>query len=209
MSFQLSDQLKVYYAQWRKSSDIKEALTRSSGVRKPLANIIHDPLRSAAAPPIPFQSRMPHIVEAGFIDFEQEPPHRSPSFETVTYYPGPSPSQHNINSELPFTSESSPVTSQQNLNQSNSNLISERSQMITTRETIEKLARKRVADSLAERLPTKKARKRRTCVKCAEPTCPGSQTVKNCRSSCRDCGERSCKGRNSKKPSTPCHLAWI
>ena len=75
--FQLSDQLKVYYAQWRKSLDIKEALSRSSGIRKPLANDIHDLLRSVAAPPIPFQSRMPHVVEKGFVDSEQEPSHSS------------------------------------------------------------------------------------------------------------------------------------
>jgi len=83
-------------------------------------------------------------------------------------------------SELPSTSSAQAVTSQQNL-PSNSNPIDKKSATVATRETIEKLARsrKRVADSLAERLPAKKARKRRMCVKSAEPKChPSSQTVK-------------------------------
>jgi hypothetical protein len=71
--FKLSDQLKVYYAQWRKLSDTKEALTRSAGVRRPLADVIHDPSRSAAAPPIPFQAAKPHVVEKGFLNIEREP----------------------------------------------------------------------------------------------------------------------------------------
>jgi hypothetical protein len=189
--------------------DIKEALSRTAGVRKPLANVIHDPLHSAAAPPIPFQSRMPHIVEIGFIDSEQpeEPSHRSSSFETVAY-PGQPDGQINTgSSEQPHTSSSQAASSQQNP-PSTSNPNTE-SSAITPRETLEKLACKQVADSLAERLPMKKARKHQTCVKCAEPTCPGSQTVKNCKNPCRDCGERSCRGRNSKKPSTLCHQAWI
>ena len=173
-----------------------------------MANIIHDPLRSAAAPPILFQSRTPHVVEMGFIDFEQEPSHAgSSNSETLTSHPGPQ-CQTDVRSELPSTSSSVTQASQQN-RPSHSSPSSERPAMVTTRETIEKLARKRVADCLAERLPAKKARKRRTCVKCAEPMCPGSQTVKNCKNPCRDCGKRSCRGRNSKKPSTPCHLAWI
>jgi len=171
-----------------------------------LANDIHDPLRSAAAPPIPFQSRMPHIVEMGFVDFEQEPPHSSSSSTTVAN--AVQQSSTNTSSELPSTLPPQAVTSQQNL-PSNSNPVAKRTPTVATRETIEKLARKCVADSLAERLPAKKARKHRTCVKCAEPMCPGSQTVKNCKNPCRDCGERSCRGRNSKKLSTPCHLAWI
>ena len=118
----------------------------------------------------------------------------------------PGPSQRDNSSESPSTSSHASVTPQQN-RPPNSSPSSKRF-INTTQETIEKLAR-RVADSLAERLPAKKARKRRTCVKCAELLCPGSQTVKNCKSPCRDCGERSCRGRNSKKPSTLCHLAWI
>ena len=164
-----------------------------------MANIIHDPLRSSVAPPIPSRSMMPHIVEKGFIDFEQpeEPSHRDIGSTVAGQQ-----SQRDTSSESP--SISSPVLPQQDQPPNSSP-----NERFTTQETIEKLARKRVADSLAECLPAKKARKRRTCVKCAEPTCPGSQTVKNCKNPCRDCGEKSCRGRNSKKPSTPCHLAWI
>ena len=119
---------------------------------------------------------MPHIVEKGFIDFEQEPSHSGSTCHAVHQQ-----SQRNTSTEL--SSTSSPVIQVTQLNPQplNSSPSSER---VTTRETIEKLARKCVADSLAERLPAKKARKRRTCVKCAEPTCPGSQTVKNCKNPC-------------------------
>ena len=48
---------------------------------------------------------------------------------------------------------------------------------ITTRETVESLARKCVADSLAERGLVKKPQKHCTCIKCAEITCSSSQTV--------------------------------
>jgi len=101
-----------------------------------------------------------------------------------------------------FSAQAQPSTSTPSSKMSNAPTI-------TTRETVERLARKRVADSLAERQPAKKVRKRRTCMKCAESTCSGSQTVKNCRNPCQDCRKTiGCKGRNSKKPLTPCHSAW-
>ena len=201
--FKLSDQLKVYYAQWRRSSDTKEALTRSAGVRKPLANVIHDPSRSAAAPPIPFQSAKLHVVKKGFLNVDQGPSHTAFNPE---HPPGPQ-CHHTTNtthseSLSTFSAQAWPSTSTPSSDMSNAPTI-------TTRETVERLARKRVADSLAERQPTKKARKRRTCVKCAKLTCSGSQTVKNCRNPCQDCSETvGCRGRNSKKPLTPCHAAW-
>jgi len=69
------------------------------------------------------------------------------------------------------------------------------------------VARKHVAESLAMQEPTaKKPRKHRTCTKCAQPDCPGSQKVQNCRNPCRDCGVVQCQGRNSKQPNEPCHL---
>jgi len=153
-------------------------------------------MRSAAAPAVPFQSRKPHVVEMGFVEFEQ----------------GPSESRTSLNSTAPATSFHPSLQCQMDNSSEVPNTSStERASAssLPTRETMEKLARKRVADSLAEHVPVKKARKRRTCIKCAEPVCPGSQTVKNCQNPCRDCGEKSCRGRNSKKPMTPCHLAWI
>jgi hypothetical protein len=47
---------------------MKEALSLSSNVRKPIAHAIHDPSRSIAAPPIPFQSAKPHEAEKGFLN---------------------------------------------------------------------------------------------------------------------------------------------
>jgi len=196
--------LKVYYAQWRRSSDTKEALTRSAGVRKPLTNVIHDPSRSAAAPPIPFQAAKPHVIEKGFLDVEQGPSHTALNSE----HSQPAPQCHHTTdtthskSLSTFVAQAQPLTSTPSSEMSNVPTI-------TTRETLERLARKRVADSLAERQPAKKTRKRRTCMKCAELTCSGSQTVKNCRNPCQDCGKTiGCRGRNSKKPLTLCHSAW-
>ncbi|KAF8815733.1 hypothetical protein BYT27DRAFT_7079187, partial [Phlegmacium glaucopus] len=187
--YKLSEQLKVYYAQWRKSSNTKEALTRSSGVRKPLADVIHDPSRSAAAPPIPFQSAKPHAVEKGFLDEINIISSKTLPTSAQAQPRTPTPS-----SERPTT----PTIPRSNV------------PIITAREIVERLARKRVADSLTERQPAKKARKRRTCAKCAESMCPGSQTVNNCKNPCRDCGKTiGCRGRNSKKPLMLCHLAWV
>jgi hypothetical protein len=131
-------------------------------------------------------------VEKGFLNVEPGPSEPEPESSTAA-----------LNSEHSTTvtthSESLPTLSAQ----------AQPSTSTPTHETVERLARKRVADSLAECRPAKKARKRRTCIKCAELTCSGSQTVKNCKNPCRDCRETiGCKGRNSKRPSTLCHLAW-
>ena len=175
---------------------MKEALTHSAGVRKPLADDIHDPSRSAAAPPVPFQVAKPHVIEKGFLDFEQGP--SCTIAENSEHSLGP---QHHHATNLP-SSESLPIFSTQappSTSTPSPEMTNARAPMITTRETVERLARKRVADSLAERQPVKKARKRRTCIKCAQVTCSGSQTVKNCRNPCQDCGETvACRGRNSK-----------
>jgi hypothetical protein len=201
--FKLSDQLKVYYAQWRKSSDTKEALTRSAGVRKPLADVIHDPTRSAAAPPIPFQAAKPHVVEKGFLNVERGP---SPTASNSKHFPGP---QYHHPTDTIHSEFSSTLSAQPQPSNSTPSSEIPNAPIVTTRETVERLARKRVADSLAEHRPAKKARKRRTCMKCARLTCSGSQTVKNCRNPCQDCQKTiGCRGRNSKKPSTLCHLAW-
>jgi hypothetical protein len=168
-----------------------------------LADVIHDPSRSAAAPPIQFQAAKPHLVEKGFLNVKQGPalnskrsrcqadPHRA----TDTTY---SESLSTLSAQAqPGPSTSTPSSKMSNV------------PIVTTLETVERLARKCVADSLAEQRPAKKARKRRTCMKCAELTCSGSQTVKNCRNPCQDCRKTiGCGGRNSKKPLTLCHLAW-
>ena len=46
---------------------------------------------------------------------------------------------------------------------------------------------------------SQKDRKHRTSPKCALIACPGSQKASNCQNKCRDCGETSCRGRNSKR----------
>ena len=163
--FKLSDQLKVYYAQWRRSPDTKEALTRSAGIWKPLANVIHDPSRSATAPPILFQAAKLQVPQCW--------PRAIPcSLESWTL----SWSTHS-KSLSTFSAQAWPSASIPSFKMSNAPTI-------TTCETIKRLAQKCVADSLAERQPMKKAWKCHTCMKHAKLTCSGSQTVKNCRNLC-------------------------
>ena len=68
----------------------------------------------------------------------------------------------------------------------------------------------KVCSRFLGRMPTcEKAWKHRTCIKCTEVICSGSQTVKNCKNPCRDCRKTiGCKGRNSKRPFMLCHLVW-
>ena len=189
-------------SQW--SCDIKEALTRSAGARKPLADVIHDPSRSAAASLIPYQAAKPHIVEKGFLNVE-----RGPSPTALNSEHLPNTQRHYATNTTHSESLSTLSAQAQPSTATSSSEIMSMPTISTTRETVKRLARKRVADSLAECRPVKKARKRRTCIKCAEVTCSGSQTFKNCKNPCRDCRKTiGCKGRNSKRPFTLCHLAW-
>lgn len=154
--FQLNDQLKVYYAQWRKSSDTKEALTRSSGVRKPLTDTIHDPSRSAAAPPIPFQPAKLHAVEKGFLEFDEGSSHPTLNSGCSASCPVPK-----YNDKTNTTGTQSLPTFSAQAQSTNTSPSSKRPKLpaitgpnalaMTARETVERLARKRVADSLAER----------------------------------------------------------
>ncbi|KAJ6552381.1 hypothetical protein B0H10DRAFT_1824353 [Mycena sp. CBHHK59/15] len=71
------------------------------------------------------------------------------------------------------------------------------------------LSKRRVeAAALESEPPQKKARQERTCRKCAVQDCPGKGNVKWCRNPCRDCGkagpDKTCSGRNSKKPNYSC-----
>ena len=120
-------------------------------MRIPLANVIHDPSRSAAAPPIPHQVAKPHFVEKGFLNVERVPSttgiransEHSPNPQLECQYHD---ATNNLNTHSGHSGSISTLSEQAQPSMSNTPTI-------TTRETVERLARKRVADSLAERQP--------------------------------------------------------
>lgn len=70
------------------------------------------------------------------------------------------------------------------------------------------LASNRAREVIARPGTTKKERKKRTCPKCAKAECDGKKGASLCKNACRDCGQRSCRGRNSKAPTKKCDVAW-
>jgi hypothetical protein len=87
------------------------------------------------------------------------------------------------------------------------------SRMSATPRHLEVLAKRRV-DSIqitAENHPPAKRLKRRTCGKCGREgkDCRGSGDRRLCNGQCRDCGSRSCYGRNTKHPEKNCTEGWV
>jgi hypothetical protein len=52
------------------------------------------------------------------------------------------------------------------------------------------------------------ARKKRTCQKCGQPGCSGSNSRRFCKNPCQDCGQDCCPGRNSQHPKKDCREGW-
>jgi hypothetical protein len=74
--------------------------------------------------------------------------------------------------------------------------------------TAEYLAKQRAQIiSLPPMRPDKRGRKTRTCAKCQSEKCPGNANRKWCKSVCFDCGQKSCRGRNTKQPRRTCKEA--
>jgi len=73
------------------------------------------------------------------------------------------------------------------------------------------LARQHIQHMTAQSRPQQKQRKPRTCARCAIPACKGKKSRDFCDHPCRDCGldKSQCRGRNSKYPNEPCHLARL
>ena len=202
----LIEQLKVYYTKWKLLSHIKETLSLSAEVRKPLSLVIHDPLRSTRAPAIPQNQLRLHHATKGLLDIPTTPSN-SRSIVTATH---PLP---NIPMEVDFHPASGPPTSSASVTDmvdTNGTTMQPLSAIPTNnnRTQTELLARQRVADSVARAKPIEVPRKRRTCRKCAIFGCPGSQKVSNCRNPCRDCNSVSCRGRNPKRLDKTCAHGW-
>lgn len=157
--------------------NVKETLSLSSNVRKPLHTTLVDVSQSNAVPVVPEQPLKPLTVKEGFL---LETPPLPDIRPTCTSLPMPPPST--VASLAPQTAGNFAPS--------------------------ESLSRKCVIANIMNSRPTKKPRKRCTCVKCANVDCPGSQKVSNCRNPCQDCKKTDCRGRNSKRPDKPCSHAW-
>jgi hypothetical protein len=69
----LTEQLKVYYTKWKALSHVKETLSITADVRRPLSLLIHDPHRSTMAPEVPVHTQAPLVVEKGLLGFSPTP----------------------------------------------------------------------------------------------------------------------------------------
>ncbi|KIK00659.1 hypothetical protein K443DRAFT_99931, partial [Laccaria amethystina LaAM-08-1] len=71
--YKLTEQLKVYYTKWKALSHVKETLSITADVRRPLSLLIHDPHHSTMAPEVPVHTQPPLIVEKGLLGFSPTP----------------------------------------------------------------------------------------------------------------------------------------
>jgi len=220
---QLSEQLKAHYTSWMVLLNVKQSLSMSSLLRRPVISAIWNKTRLINAPPVPSRTLIAHIVPAGF---NTPPPGTNPPNTlqpSVNHYCGDT-----IMSGSPLTGASestsmptSIITATASPNPSNPPSSSTASRppplpansepqgSHSVRNITEMLARKRIIEALESTRPQKKERKRRTCRKCGHPECPGNQCVSNCKNPCQDCGRINCEGRNPKKKAgTPCDQAW-
>ncbi|KAF8967031.1 hypothetical protein BDZ97DRAFT_1656746, partial [Flammula alnicola] len=215
VSYKLVEQLKTYYTKWKSLSHVKETLSLSADLRRPLSLIIHDPLRSTIAPTVPEHPRQPHFVTRGLRDVpadsliprtpnlpHDEIPNTNNAFAVgerrneAQSTAGPDPPSPSMDIDFSST-PSAPAATRTSAGLSREN-----------REQTELLARQQVADSLAKRKHVQVSRKRRTCRKCAKPECGGSQKVANCKNVCRDCKQFNCRGRNPKYLERTCAEGW-
>jgi hypothetical protein len=202
---QVHEQLKTYLTEWRVLLHLKEAVTISSNVSKLLSKALHDPRRIANAPAVPDHQLKPQELPLRGL-LPVKPPLGNPTSTTLQEPQVSSHAKAGINPAL-TASVTGPVIQRVLTPLSTSQMTST---VITTtdRTTLDFLARQRVVTHIKESKPAKKDRKRRTCPKCALIACPGSQKASNCRNKCRDCGETSCRGRNSKRLHKTCREGW-
>ncbi len=80
----------------------------------------------------------------------------------------------------------------------------------STEQQLEQLALMRAHNKAKAAEPAaKKTRAPRSCPKCGRvEDCVGRQASKRCPYPCRDCGQKDCRGRNSKRKDKPCWEAW-
>lgn len=184
---------------------MRETLSLSANIRRPLSLAIHDPRRSEHAPAVPDQRRQLHHVPSGLrhVLMPQQ-------IAASASHPG-IPTEPAVlwerSRSLQATESGEPAPMDVDTAQDPIPGPSIAAHY-DNREQVDLLARQRVTDAIEKRKPAHAPRKRRTCRKCALRDCPGSQKVSNCRNPCRDCGNVSCNGRNPKNLDKPCSDAW-
>ena len=213
----MHEQLKTYLSEWRVLLHVKEAVSISSKVSKLLSKALHDPHRIANAPSVPNRQLKPQALPSqGLLPITGLPSENSTPAPPLTALQESEILPYasaNTNSALITTSNSSAAgpAIQHVLTPGP---VPRTSQMLSTASTtadraaLNLLAHQRVVTHIQQSKPAKKDRKRRTCSKCALVACPGSQRASNCRNKCRDCGEASCRGRNSKRLQKTCREGW-
>jgi len=150
----------------------------STGYNLPVTSISSTSLPANPAPPVTNSSSSP------------TPNHSTPVPETPAQQPGHNGEPMDVDDTAPEA-----ATSQ-------------------TQDIANILACKRVESELArsqhpQPAPQTKARSGRSCQKCANPaSCAGKRGIVFCPNPCQDCGNINCKGRNPKRKTKPCHLAW-
>ena len=176
---------------------IKETLSLSAEVRKPLSLVIHDPLRSTRAPAIPQNQLRLHHTPKGLLNIPATTPSNT--------LPSPNiPMAREVDFHPPTSSESASVMVTNNQTTTMPLSTSPHNNQMQ----MELLAWQCVADSVARAKPIRVPQKRQTCCKCAILGCPGSQKVSNCRNTCQDCNLVSCQGRNPKRLDKTCAHGW-
>jgi len=205
------EQLKTYLTKWRVLLHLKEAVSISSKVSKLLSKALHDPRLIASAPAAPDHQLKPQeLPRQGLLP--TEPPtlgnFASSTIQQLQVLP-----QTRADMDLEMTASSASPVVQHTLTpplpaSSGSSQMTSTTVSTMDHSTLDFLARQRVVTHIQNSKPAKKDRKRRICPKCALVECRGSQKASNCRNKCRDCGQTSCRGRNSKRLNKTCREGW-
>lgn len=158
----------------------------TSVIRHPIVKAARDPSRSTAAPTL---STRPLVLHKASKGFNLPPPQCQPEQSGSCI---PQPVALGMSDTGPWPMD----------------LVAGSSTNTAPPTIVKTLVHQRVAADVAKAQPLanppKKQRKRRTCAKCATSDCSGSQSSAYCKNKCQDCGERNCRGRNSRKPGKLC-----
>ncbi len=169
---------------------MKQSLSISSAARHPITKAVRDPSCSDPAPRLTTHPPAPPAVNKGFCipnNFTPDNP-TPPSLPAIALAPA---AQSLLNISVIPTGHDC---------------------IRTPSDTVAILACQRVVNVVERMQPQQKPqapRKPRTCFKCCQADCKGKKSAKSCQNPCRDCGQQTCRGRNSQYPSRRCHNAWI
>ncbi|TFK86323.1 hypothetical protein K466DRAFT_576438 [Polyporus arcularius HHB13444] len=205
--YKLIEHLKLYFSTWQTNMNIKHTLGQTSSTRKQTDLAVRDPKRSEAAPAALERSKPSQAAHAGILQPEDvEVPHdcrRNEQFGilgdgdselTVSIAAGLLPDLASIAVSPGEASSAAPTPGPSATSRASDQLMA--------------VARKRaLTDVYAP--PSKKPRQPRTCAKCGDSrNCPGRSAARLCPKPCQDCGQRACRGRNSKRPHRSCMDGW-